>query len=96
MKLRLYLLLAIAALLGEFVGAWLMYEGKVKSTIAERDALRATVTALREGDGSCAVTDDGPRVLCWMEGGAVKVLPLRAGDVVAPRTALRKRRGGAP
>lgn len=85
--------LVILALLCYVAGGALNYWLGYSSGATERAALRATVTALREGDGSCAVVNDGPRVLCWMEGGAVKVLPLRAGDVVAPRTALRKRRG---
>lgn len=40
----------------------------------ERDALRVMVTALREGgDGSCAVKNNGPHIVCWMEDGQIKL-----------------------
>lgn len=66
------------------------------ATARDRDALRAMVTALREGDGSCAVTDDGPKVVCWMESGAVKALSLRPGDVVANRADVRRKHRRTP
>lgn len=58
-----------------------------RSTLTERDALKATITALREdGDGSCAVKNNGPHVLCWMEDGRIKY-------ATAPVKLLKRRRG---
>lgn len=55
-------------------------------TKRDRDALRATVTALREGgDGSCAVKNNGPYVLCWMEDGRLKT-------AIAPVKLLKRRK----
>ena len=51
----------------------------------DRDALRATVTALREGDGSCAVKNNGPIIICWMEDGKLKTTN-------APVKLLKRRR----
>jgi len=65
--------------------------GPLREVTADRDALRATVTALREGDGSCAVTRNGPRVVCWLEDGALRTMPLKAGDVIVNRDCLAKR-----
>lgn len=58
---------------------------KIEALKKERDALRAEVRALTEGDGSCAVTRDGPKVLCWMEHGSVKQIVLPSGAQVKLR-----------
>lgn len=55
-----------------------------ESTHAERDGLRATIAALRaaDGDGSCAVARDGPRVLCALRGDRLQRAALADGDVI--------------
>lgn len=55
-----------------------------ESTRTERDGLRTQVGALRaaDGDGSCAVTSNGPRVLCALRGDRLQRTPLNDGDVV--------------
>jgi hypothetical protein len=68
---------------------------ELRVIIRERDALRATVYALREGDGSCAVEKKGIRLVCWMEDGAVKVMPLKTGDMIVSRDCLAKKRRAA-
>jgi hypothetical protein len=81
-------LVGLALLDAAFASLWYKYQ----ALSADRAALRATVAALREGDGSCAVRADGVRVVCWMEEGGVKVLTLKPGDVIVSRECLTKRR----
>lgn len=60
------------------------------ATSRDRDALRAMVTALREGgDGSCAVKNNGPYIICWMEDGYIK-------QAFAPVKAKSKRKLRTP
>lgn len=82
--MRLYLLLVVAALLGEGFGFWLAYEAKARPALELVDGLRAQVAALRaaDGDGSCAVGHDGLRVLCALRGDRLQRTTLADGDVI--------------
>lgn len=74
----------IAVVAVAFFNYWL---GK-ESTRPERDGLRAQIAALRaaDGDASCAVMRNGPRVLCALRGtgkdARLQHTALADGDVV--------------
>lgn len=59
----------------------------------ERDALRAQVAVLRavDGDGSCAVQANGPRVLCALLGDRLQRTVLSDGEIIC---ALKDRWSG--
>lgn len=92
MTIRNFIAAGLAVLMTA-IGLSCYVAGK-QSTLDDRDALRATVTAMREGgDGSCAVKNDGPHVVCWMEGGVIKlVMAPKQIDRCPPAKRIRVRR----
>lgn len=63
--------------------AW-VYDSDTKKLRQERDGLRAQVAALRaaDGDASCAVARNGPRVLCALRGDRLQRSLLADGDLI--------------
>ena len=82
--------------------AWLLFVSilvaffffsKWEAAAKDRDLIRSAYRTafIHEGEGSCGVSDDGPKVICWMERGTVKILPLKPGDrIKSIRTTARK------
>jgi len=60
---------------------------KLKAEIAE---LHAALELFTRNEGSCAVRNGGPRVICAMVGGAVQRRDMEPGEYIAFRSQRRK------